>query len=334
MCFAHNSLMMSGIVRHHERIRKPVVFPHVFLMNMCAIFRASAAAPAREGPAIRRMYHLQLVASDRGNEKFNLTRILKRELSFTNKHRKERSEMQKRLKLFLIRKFKGIIYRVEIHRFVGLLEKPLLTMSYLIKASRWIAANKDVPLNDFYTPVRDYNKRYRAYKYLFEMEKLDLPVDYLEFGVFGGKSFQWWASANKHPESRFVGFDTFSGLPEDWDMFKKGDMSVDGNVPQMDDARCSFEAGLFQDTLPGFLYKFERRSRLVIHMDADLYSSTLYVLTSLAPILRKGDIILFDEFNIPLHEFRAFTDFVESYYIKTKLLTAVNNYYQVSMKIM
>ncbi len=241
--------------------------------------------------------------------------------------------MPNKLKLSLIRKTKDFLYRSRIHRFLGFLEKPLLTVSYLIKASRWIEAHQDVPLNDFYTPVRDYNKRYRAYKYLFEMEKLDRPIDYLEFGVYGGKSFQWWAEANRDAASRFVGFDTFSGLPEDWNLFKKGEMSVDGSVPETDDRRCSFEVGLFQDTLPGFLKKLERRNRLVIHMDADLYSSTLFVLTSLAPILQKGDIILFDEFNIPLHEFRAFTDFIESYYLKVKILTAINNYYQISMII-
>ena len=241
--------------------------------------------------------------------------------------------MQKKMKLFLIRGVKGILYRIGIHKYLGFLEKPFLTFAWMIKASRWIDAHREVPLNDFYSPVRDYDKRYRMYKYLFDMQKLHEPIDYLEFGVYGGKSFRWWAEANRAHESRFIGFDTFSGLPEDWDIFKKGEMSVGGNVPQIGDERCRFEVGLFQETLPGFMREFRRRSRLVIHMDADLYASTLYVLTSLAPILEKGDIVLFDEFNIPLHEFRAFTDFTESYYIKIRLLTAINNYYQVGMII-
>jgi len=65
----------------------------------------------------------------------------------------------------------------------------------------------------------------------------------------------------------------------------------------------------------------------VIMMDADLYSSTLYVLTSIAPCLKPGDIIFFDQFNVPLHEFRAFNDFTESYYLKFRLIGAANNYY-------
>ena len=41
-------------------------------------------------------------------------------------------------------------------------------------------------------------------------------------------------------------------------------------------------------------------------MDADLYSSTLYVLTMLAPYLKAGDIVMFDEFTVPRHEYLAF----------------------------
>jgi hypothetical protein len=68
-------------------------------------------------------------------------------------------------------------------------------------------------------------------------------------------------------------------------------------------------------------------------MDADIYSATLYVLTSLAPFLKKGDIIFFDEFNVPLHEFKAFSEWVSSFYINYEVLGAVNNFYQVAIKI-
>ena len=68
-------------------------------------------------------------------------------------------------------------------------------------------------------------------------------------------------------------------------------------------------------------------------MDADLFSSTLFVLTSLANYLKEGDIVMFDEFNVPNHEFMAFKYFTESYYIKFELIGAVNNYYQVAFKV-
>lgn len=55
-------------------------------------------------------------------------------------------------------------------------------------------------------------------------------------------------------------------------------------------------------------------------MDADLYSSTLYAFTMLSPIIQKDDIIIFDEFNVPLHEFKAFTEWTRSFYIDYEVL--------------
>jgi hypothetical protein len=68
-------------------------------------------------------------------------------------------------------------------------------------------------------------------------------------------------------------------------------------------------------------------------MDADLYSSTLYCLTSLAPFLKKDDIILFDEFTVPQHEFLAFKNFTESYYLKFQLIATANNYFFSAFKL-
>ncbi len=68
-------------------------------------------------------------------------------------------------------------------------------------------------------------------------------------------------------------------------------------------------------------------------MDADLYSSTIFVLTQLYPYLQPGDIILFDEFNVPLHEFKAFNEFTKAFYIELKPLGAVNNYLQVAFVV-
>jgi hypothetical protein len=68
-------------------------------------------------------------------------------------------------------------------------------------------------------------------------------------------------------------------------------------------------------------------------MDADLYTSTLFVLTSISPILNKGDIIIFDEFNVPMHEFKAFSEWIKAYYIQYEVIAAVNNYYQIAIQI-
>jgi len=186
--------------------------------------------------------------------------------------------------------------------------------------------------NDFYSKKYDYSKRYMLYKHVIDTEML-YEIYYLEFGVSQGHSFRWWADNIKNANSRFVGFDTFTGLPEKWGFFEKGVMSTEGNIPQINDVRCKFVKGLFQESLPGFLKGFDTSLRKVIHLDADIYSLTLYVLTMLATHLNKNDILIFDEFNVPLHEFKAYHDFITSYYIKTRVIGAVNNYFQISFKI-
>jgi len=65
-------------------------------------------------------------------------------------------------------------------------------------------------------------------------------------------------------------------------------------------------------------------------LDADLYSATLYVLSMLAPYLKKSDIILFDEFAVPQSEFLAYNDFIRSFYIDLELIAAANNYFFVA----
>ena len=104
-------------------------------------------------------------------------------------------------------------------------------------------------------------------------------------------------------------------------------------MPALLDGRGKYYKGLFQQTLPVFLKAFDNSRRKVIMMDADLWSATLYALSSLAPYLNKGDIIFFDEFVVPTHEFKAFQDFTQSYYINLELVAAANNYYFAAFKV-
>jgi hypothetical protein len=101
----------------------------------------------------------------------------------------------------------------------------------------------------------------------------------------------------------------------------------------MRDARFEFKVGLFQDTLPEFLTTFGRRGRLVVHLDADLYTSTLFVLTSLAHLLQPGDILLFDEFCSVLHEFKAFQEFVSAFPVRCTVAYTAANFEQVCVRI-
>ena len=110
-------------------------------------------------------------------------------------------------------------------------------------------------------------------------------------------------------------------------------MANGNSPPKIKDPRILFYQGIFQQTLVTFLTTNKNKNRKIIHLDADLYSSTLYVLTLITPYLKSGDIIFFDEFNVPMHEFKAFTEWSHSFYIQYEILGAVNNFYQIAIKI-
>jgi O-methyltransferase len=172
--------------------------------------------------------------------------------------------------------------------------------------SDWIKSNKD--------KVQVLPDRFDLYSYLNKNVLHNDAIDYLEFGVYRGDSIRRWSTINTHPNSRFFGFDSFEGLPEGWtNKHGEGAFDVSGNIPQIDDPRVSFVKGWFQHTLRPMLANFQPRSRLVIHNDSDLYSSTLYVLATLDQLIVPDTVIVFDEFCVALHEFRAFFDYQRAF---------------------
>lgn len=202
----------------------------------------------------------------------------------------------------------------------------------------WIMSHKNKMLID--SPLRlfrDYSLRFELYNKVSQYFGLgDKKISYLEFGVASGSSFKWWLANNSDASSSFFGFDTFEGLPEDWGGFyKKGDMM--SAIPEVNDSRASFYKGLFQDTLTEFISKnnseISDADVRVIHCDADLYTATIFVLSQMYPFLKKGDIILFDEFNVPMHEYKAFKEFTENFYIALSPIAQVNSFYQTAFVV-
>lgn len=236
-----------------------------------------------------------------------------------------------KFKLFIIRRTKGIFLKLQLHKIFN--PAFFYNLAYLARLSKWRKSIKAPEYNDFYTNHFISERREKLFDYILNKEHLDSEIYYIEFGVAFGKSFKWWLSHNKNKNAKFFGFDTFDGLPEDWNLFKKGEMTTAGMMPLINDDRHEFLKGLFQDTLPKFLKNFKSDKRILLHLDADLYSSTLFALTMMAPYLKKDDIILFDEYNVPTHEFKAFEDFRTSYYVDYEPIAASNNYYQFAVKL-
>ena len=184
------------------------------------------------------------------------------------------------------------------------------------------ALNKKFATKNQNVPI--FMNRLNQWHYIEHEILHDLPIDYFEFGVFMGDSIREWTNLSISPHSRFYGFDTFTGLPEHWFKdFSKSAFNVDGKMPDILDPRVTFVKGIFQDTVGNFLNGFNRRNIIVVNIDADLYSSTLFVLLSMHHYLKEGDIIMFDDFLDPLGEFMAFGNYCQAYRIEPKLITAV-----------
>lgn len=135
---------------------------------------------------------------------------------------------------------------------------------------------------------------------------------HLEFGVFSGGTIRHLARSK--PGVTFHGFDSFEGLPEGWSGFTLGrrTFSMGGRMPRVP-GNVVLHKGWFSETIPAWCDRVAGPVAF-LHVDCDLYSSTLDILRGLRDRLRPGTVIVFDEyFNYPgwqRHEFKAWQEFV------------------------
>jgi hypothetical protein len=127
----------------------------------------------------------------------------------------------------------------------------------------------------------------------------------VEFGVGSGGTLAMIAAVMP-----VVGFDSFDGLPEHWRPgYPRGKFAT---RPVLDMPGTSVVRGLFEDTLPDYDWPDELG---LVHLDADLYSSTKTALSHVGPHIRSGCFVVLDEFygydGCEDHEQRAWAEFVE-----------------------
>jgi Macrocin-O-methyltransferase (TylF) len=183
----------------------------------------------------------------------------------------------------------------------GMIQNLDAAVNYL-EVGRWMRANG-------YDTIRRVKRREQLFDTVAD-QVAQRDVLYMEFGVYRGAATRYWSKLLQNPDSKLHGFDSFEGLPESWlPQRPKGHFSLQGQVPQVDDPRIQFFRGRFEQTLPN--YRFPAHDVLVLNFDADLYSSTIFVLDALEPAIVPGTYIYFDEFNHRFHELRAFRRFTE-----------------------
>jgi hypothetical protein len=166
---------------------------------------------------------------------------------------------------------------------------------------------------------------------IIRKSRLDVhPFDYaptcpygliMEFGVADGTSLK--ELAKRVPKRTVYGFDTFFGLPEPWGKLHGiGGFTQGGIIPEGLPSNVEIIQGLFQDTLPDFL-KIHTDKVAFAHIDSDIYSAAVCILTNIENQLQVGTILAFDELldyadldegdpgHWHYHEYKAFCEFLE-----------------------
>ena len=156
--------------------------------------------------------------------------------------------------------------------------------------------------------------------------------DYLEFGVYVGKSFVSAYHLAQHQglkDMRFYAFDSFEGLPklkgeDSEDVFSKGDYScgVDRfkeilSSKEVDLNKVTTIAGWYDNTLNDEAKKHLKiKKAAVIWVDCDLYESTVPVLDFITDYVQDGTVLIFDDWycfrgNPNKGEQKAFREWLE-----------------------
>lgn len=132
--------------------------------------------------------------------------------------------------------------------------------------------------------------------------------DYLEFGVFKGGSliqFHNLIEENKLDKIRLFAFDAFQGLPNsEGNTFKEGEFyfpkeSFLKRIKKagVDLKKVIIVEGFFDKSLTdGVKKEHQLNKAAIIHVDCDLYTSTVDVLRFCDGLVQKGTILIFDDY--------------------------------------
>jgi O-methyltransferase len=140
--------------------------------------------------------------------------------------------------------------------------------------------------------------------------------DYLEFGVFMGKTFSYAHSlmAPLFPQMQFIALDSFEGLPAPKGLdaqndytsgFYEGQFACDINQFQrnltasgVDMTRVQMIKGWFDQSLkPDHPESSKLKKAAAAWIDCDLYESTVPILDFLTSRLSIGSVLLFDDWR-------------------------------------
>jgi len=183
-----------------------------------------------------------------------------------------------------------------VNRFIDLLNRPSLRYRCIL------------PLADLLSKNSDEEILRKSFDFV---SNSGVEGDYLEFGVWKGRSFSrafniwkyFFARKGRLKDLRFFALDSFEGLPGSSGEFKKGqyycsekDFTAHIKSHGVDMTKVGIIPGWFDKSLnQGVKDKFSLQKAAVIFIDCDLYESTVPVLEFITDIVQDGTIIVFDD---------------------------------------
>jgi len=201
---------------------------------------------------------------------------------------------------------------------------------------------QDRGIEDLYDGVTDYD----LYEWVTPTQ-LDPALlaagQVLEFGTATGRTlnqFAYWL-----PNQTIYGFDSWQGLPEKFNDLPAGhfaqplpEVSPNCRLVQgwFGERPVQDQSGIAEFTAKSFAAEHAEPIAL-LHLDADLYSSTKTILDAFAQQIVKGTVILFNEYwNHPTwqkHEYRAWKEHCLKYAVSYEYIGYASDHQEVAVRV-
>lgn len=194
---------------------------------------------------------------------------------------------------------------------------------------------------DFVVIEKVFNDRFKQLTYAFELNNFNLI---LEFGVHKGETLTHICNINSN--KTIFGFDSFQGLPREWDLGNKiittDEFDLEKNLPVVPN-NAKLVVGWFADTIPQFFNEHSDDRISILHIDCDIYESTIDVLQNCNNFLEKDSIIVFDELahwkkikkykNYLEHEFRALNEWIVTFDRQIEIISRTTSF-QAAIRVL
>jgi O-methyltransferase len=147
------------------------------------------------------------------------------------------------------------------------------------------------------------SKFYHIYKIWNNINLDDIDGDYIEFGIFKGKSLlhsvKTYNKMQTKKKIKFFGLDSFEGFPvENHSFYKEDNFSVDFNKVQKTFNKyenVEIHKGFFKQTLEKD--KFTNKQFSFVFIDCDIYESVIDVFEYVDNKITKGGFLMMDDFT-------------------------------------